>query len=251
MKEVKMDLDISVDEFKEMLDSDEVRIANVPKGRYFVHRDGYVISLNKNTPQYVEPVNKLSGQVSIILYTPNLKAFDLGSLVISSFYTPEDSKQGYIFINEDITDCRLSNLQWADTREAEAAFRKSSFLHVKSAMTTESVLEPKLLESKKSEPLFSLPEGIVDVCVPNSDLFSGLLISFANSLKRFLHSHTIISYEDEFIIRLALMSCEHMSQLSQVPVNALFGILEQKPEVASASIIFDHMRFRIKSIHHV
>lgn len=254
MSEVKDHFErvLTIDQFQGMLKDDELRISNVPAGRYFVDRDGQVVSMNMVYPRYIEPIKKVNGEYSIILYTPSLMAYDLAQLVLSTFQKPQDDSQKHIFRNSDLSDCRLTNLAWADKVLADESMRKATNLFISrqndlgKIKQAEALCEPEQ-EMEDTHAFFNLPVATVDSCISNSFKFRRVMGDFCNALSTYLHTHQVDD-EEQFHIRMAMTTVEHMSTLLDLPLHALTYVINTPPKTEAAMIIFEQTSHRVKGL---
>lgn len=242
--------EITIDMFEKMLHDDDIRVANVPAGRYFAHRDGNVISMNRSYPRYIDPIRKVTGQYSIILYTPSLKAYDLGQLILSTFERPEQEDQQIYFKNTDLSDCRVLNLGWTDAQQATKLMSNASTAYIKQQSANRHAEMPdEVAEVNTSEThaFFDLPVATVNSCVPSTPKLRSVMMGFCDLLNKYLHTHHV-DEEDHFHIRMTITTVEHMSSLVNIPGHALGYIVNTPPKAASGQIIFEQTQFRLKGL---
>ena len=243
------DTSLTIEEFQKMLKDDELRIANLKSGRYFVHRNGSVVSMTTAFPRYISPIRKVTGEFFIILYTPQLKAYDLAQLVLSTFHRKKEKNVDYIFKNDDMSDCSVVNLTWIDKDKADKSRRHASHKYIQMQIdATSSDKESISTEpSNQNHGYFELPVAVVDDCIPNNKNLRRLMDNFCASLNSHLHKH-YVDEDDHYLIRTTVTSLEHMVNLLDLPIHALRHIVSTPPKAHAAKIIYEHAEYRLKGL---
>jgi hypothetical protein len=222
------------------IEDDDLRLINVKAGHYYISRQAEIYSMNMAQPRRIMPIPKLTGEQIIVLYTPRLTAYDVPSLLLSTFMPmDENNYKTPCYHDCDPTNCTIDNLFWGDETDV-LKWRKQ-------AMRRAAELE-KTSEHEESKEAEGIDESIVIEQVPSmvqpSKLLTSLIEMIINTTQRMM-SHNVYDDETQFLLRMVEMRFKHAHNKDYIPLENLRSVFEVEapdPKIAIMMKRF-HERF--------
>lgn len=89
------------------------KLSFISKGKYCIHRSGFVVSLNQNVPRIIDPVFSMPEALSLVLYCPEPIRFAVANLVAHCFGLTKTIRERVYFKDGDMKNVKLENLKTA------------------------------------------------------------------------------------------------------------------------------------------
>jgi hypothetical protein len=86
------------------------------EGHYFINKEGTVVSMNRETPSQIFPMVRSDGTYVVLLYTPNVKQYDVAEIILLTFCKSPSDKQFICYKDNNTSNCVLSNLYLGDEK---------------------------------------------------------------------------------------------------------------------------------------
>ncbi|MBC6987501.1 hypothetical protein [Alteromonas sp. BZK5] len=226
---------------QKQIEEDELRLINFKAGHYYISRQAEIYSMNMAQPRRIMPIPKLTGEQIIVLYTPGITAYDVSSLVLST-YSPShlDSHNVPCYRDADPTNCSLSNLFWGNELDA-LTWRKEAMK--KTSQNTSVTAQQDVLEDSE--------ESIVIEQVPSmvkaSKLLSALIDMIISTTQRMMSHH---EYDDEtqFLLRMTEMRFKHALGKEYVPLDNLRSVFELEAPDPKVSVMMKRFHERFEKV---
>lgn len=222
------------------IEEDELRLINVKAGHYYISRQAEIYSMNMAQPRRIMPIPKLTGEQIIVLYTPQLTAYDVPSLVLST-YMPMDEKthKSPCYHDFDPTNCTIENLFWGDDSDV-LKWRKQVMRRATEVENT--------YEHEEKQEAQGVDESVEIEQVPSmvqpTKLLSSLIEMIINTTQRMM-SHNVYDDETQFLLRMVEMRFKHAHNKEYIPLENLRSVFEVEapdPKIAIMMKRF-HERF--------
>lgn len=223
------------------IEADELRLINLKSGHYYISRNAEIYSMNMAQPRQIAAVPKLSGEQIIVLYTPQLTAYDVAGLVLSTF-SPIDNSSALFpcYRDNDPTNCAVTNLYWGD-KDDVAKWRKAAMARtaVNKDHETTSSSNDELNEHINIEQIASMV-----FCSNKLKAFFEMIVGTA---QRVISEN---EYDDEtlFLLRMIEMRFKHAANMEYVPLENLRSVFDEEPPDQKIAIMIRRFHERFEKV---
>lgn len=219
------------------IEADELRLINLKAGHYYISRNAEIYSMNMAQPRQIAAVPKLSGEQIIVLYTPQLTAYDVSALVLSTFNPIENPCDLFPCYRDcDPTNCAVTNLFWGD-KDDVAKWRKVAIMNA--ANNNRDTSTPSTDEAKEDINIEQIAAMVF--CSPKLQAFFEMIVGTA---QRLISQN---EYDDEtlFLLRMIEMRFKHAANMEYVPLENLRSVFDEEPPDPKIAIMIKrfHERF--------
>jgi hypothetical protein len=220
-------------EILEKIESGEFRHLGMGAGQYYVSRTGNIYSLNHAQPRRIDPAPKMTGELTIALYVPNLLSFSVAELVLTAFVRPPKPGEKPCYLNFDPRDVSLKNLEWGD--EAKSVNWRAQRHISKSKKMAEVVsTSPEISDSKSVQYYCNRP-------------FMSDLFSFSTQLNRALINVELTDI-DESMIRRTINDITELTSVTVLNFKKFESVFSREFENEEISNVFsEHKRGLVKN----
>lgn len=175
------------------------RIEFLKSGKYFIAKNGRVLSLNSGEPKELALRLNAARIFIIVLYVPALKSFNVARLILRVFVgEPDDNSLVPEYIDGDSENLCLENLRWGKsdntitTETARTIELASNLLNSRTDIqTSQSHVVNMSLKNKIINALIQIVTVTLKVKVDPGDSTS--LILLINEITRIVNSNIIVN----------------------------------------------------------
>lgn len=227
---------------QKQIEEDELRLINFKAGHYYISRQAEIYSMNMAQPRRIMPIPKLTGEQIIVLYTPGITAYDVSSLVLSTYLPSDlDSHNVPCYRDADPTNCSLSNLFWGSELDA-LTWRKEAMKRT-SQSTKVTAQEDVLMDIEEESILIEQVPSMVKA----SKLLSALIDMIISTTQRMMSHH---EYDDEtqFLLRMTEMRFKHALGKEYVPLDNLRSVFELEAPDPKVSVMMKRFHERFEKV---
>ena len=108
------------------IDSGDFLLLDLHACVYYINRSGHIYSMNHEEPRLIEPTQKSTGEMMVVLFTPRQSLHLLAHLVLSTFSKQPHDNMYVCYKDDDPKNVHFDNLFWGTYQEQRRWMSKLS-----------------------------------------------------------------------------------------------------------------------------
>jgi hypothetical protein len=184
---------------------------------------------------------KRNGDRIVVLFTPNVAAYELPYLMLRTFRSDEmtEEKKFACFRDANPANCHISNLFWGDERQ-DYECRNQIILRSRASQTKED--DPINAVDVPSE-IDDIPTGEMKGLVKNTKPLRRLTFMLIDSIKYFMANETM-SDETYHYLRMVLIRMTPVKTMDRVPLVNLLSVFDEVPDELPVTTLMSRFKER-------